>query len=118
MAKNTDKRSQLFEELKEGVDAAIKFAQGRPVRGTSVTKVTITPVQKRTPAQIKELRMKLDMSQALFAGILGVTKKAVESWEAGTKAPSGPVLRMFEILEKEAKVFERLGIFTRNKQSA
>jgi putative transcriptional regulator len=118
MNKNAGKNSQLFEDLKEGIDAAIKFAQGRRVRGMSVTKVAVTPVRKRTPAQVKVLRLKLDMSQALFASILGVTKKAVESWESGTKAPSGPVLRMFEILDGEAKVFERIGILTRRKQSA
>ena len=115
MAKKIDKHPQLFEDLKEGMEAAVQFAQGRPIRGTSVTKVSITPLRKRTSTQIKALRAKLDMSQALFAGVLGVTKKAVEAWEAGTKSPSGPVLRMFDILEKEAKVIERVGIFTRKK---
>lgn len=115
MATRTKKNSELFSDLKEGLEAAIEFAKGRPIRGTSVTNVVITPVRKRTAAQIKVLRVKLDMSQALFASVIGVTKKAVESWEAGTKSPSGPALRMFEILEKEAKVIERVGIFTRKK---
>jgi putative transcriptional regulator len=70
-------------------------------------------VSKRSPSQIKVLRTKLGMSQSLFADVLGVTNKAVEAWEAGTKKSSGPVLRMFEILEKESLVLQRVGVFKR-----
>lgn len=111
------KSTQLFDELKEGLEAAIELAHGKRVRGVRMSKLMITPVRKRSAAQIKSLRLKLGMSQALFAGVLGVTNKAVEAWEAGTKNPSGPALRMFEILEKESRVLERIGIYSRRESA-
>lgn len=107
------KSPTFFDDLKEGIKDAIDLESGKRVRGSRVTAVIIRPVSKRTPSQIKNLRAKLGMSQSLFADVLGVTNKAVEAWEAGTKNPSGPVLRMFEILEKEATVLQRVGIFKR-----
>ena len=111
------KSESLFNELKSSLESAINLEQGRALPGVRVTTVSIAPVRKRSPNQIKSLRTSLAMTQSLFADILGVTKKAVEAWEAGTKNPSGPALRMFEILEKESLVLERVGIFSR-KESA
>ncbi|MEI6397462.1 MAG: helix-turn-helix domain-containing protein [Pseudomonadota bacterium] len=76
-----------------------------------VSAVVVTPVRKRTPSQMKSLHSKLGMTQAFLADVLGVTKKAVEAWEAGTINPTGPVLRMLEILEKETSVLQRVGIY-------
>lgn len=38
--------------------------------------------------KIKELRMQIGISQSELAKRLGVTKSAVNSWEAGTNSPS------------------------------
>ncbi len=115
MAIKTKQKSTglLFSDLKEGLVATIDLEKGDHVSGGRATVFVVMPVRKRTPALIKALRLKLCMSQSIFAHILGVTNKAVESWEAGRKNPSGPVLRIFEILEKEAMVLQRVGIFNR-----
>jgi putative transcriptional regulator len=89
---------------------AVDLEKGKHIRGIMVSAIVITPVRKRSPSQMKSLRSKLGMTQAFLADVLGVTKKAVEAWEAGTKNPSGPVLRMLEILEKETSVLQRVGI--------
>ena len=39
------------------------------------------------------------MSQPVFARLLGVDKSAVAQWERGAKRPSGPVLRLLEVLD-------------------
>jgi hypothetical protein len=49
MAKAKKNRAKLFEDLKEGLEAAIDLAKGKRVANTTVTSVTITPVRKRTP---------------------------------------------------------------------
>jgi putative transcriptional regulator len=107
----------LFDNLKEGLHSAIQLESGKRVRGVRITKIIITPLRKRSPTQIRNLRVNLNMTQSVFAGVLGVSKKAVEAWEAGTKSPSGPALRMLEILEKESIVLERVGIFSRTKSA-
>jgi DNA-binding transcriptional regulator YiaG len=55
---------------------------------------------------IKRLRTSLGKTQDVFAQLVGTTKKAVESWESGTRKPSGSALRLFQILEKNVHVVE------------
>jgi putative transcriptional regulator len=111
------KRKNLFDDMAEALESAIQWERGKRTRRIKVSSVTISPVRKLSPIEVKNLRINLGMTQALFADVLGVTKKAVEAWEAGAKNPSGPVLRMFEILEKESLVLERVGIFSRKKSA-
>jgi len=46
--------------------------------------------------RIKELREVLNLTQPAFAEKIGVTKRAVQEWEAGRRSPSEPVLRQIE----------------------
>ena len=46
--------------------------------------------------RIKELRETLGLTQPAFAERIGVTKRAVQEWEAGRRSPSEPVLRQIE----------------------
>jgi putative transcriptional regulator len=41
------------------------------------------------------------MSQPVFARLLGVDKSAVAQWERDVKRPSGPVLRLLEVLDPD-----------------
>ena len=34
-------------------------------------------------------------------GIIGVSHKAVQAWEAGTNQPTGPAARMIDMLERK-----------------
>jgi Predicted transcriptional regulator len=65
-----------------------------------------------TAKEVKDLRKYLQLSQALFAQVLGVSKKTVEAWERDINPPSGSALRLMNILKKypdillEANVIE------------
>lgn len=50
---------------------------------------------------IKRIRAATRMSQPVFARLLGVDKSAVAQWERGAKRPSGPALRLLEVLDPE-----------------
>lgn len=47
------------------------------------------------------------MSQSSFAGYLGVTKKTVEAWEAGTNHPSGAASRILSMMEMDRELVEK-----------
>ena len=49
--------------------------------------------------EIKRIRAAARMSQPVFARLLGVDKSAVAQWERGAKRPSGPALRLLEVLD-------------------
>ena len=51
--------------------------------------------------EIKRIRAATRMSQPVFARLLGVDKSAVAQWERGAKRPSGPALRLLEVLDLE-----------------
>jgi DNA-binding XRE family transcriptional regulator len=46
--------------------------------------------------EIEELRNRLGLSRRELAAEIGVSKKAVESWELGARKPSGPANKMLQ----------------------
>jgi putative transcriptional regulator len=64
------------------------------------------PVRELSPKQIRTLRTKSRMSQAVFAVLLNTSVSTVQKWEIGKKKPSGPSLKLLNIIQQ--KGFEAL----------
>lgn len=90
--------NSLFEDLREGLQEAIDYEKGRGKAKT--TTYVITPVKKYSNKDIKSIRNKAGMTQAVFAKYLGVSQKTVEAWELGRTHPTGPACRLLDILEQ------------------
>lgn len=60
----------------------------------------LTPVKKLSPATIRRIRVKADVSQAVFAAYLNVTTGVVSKWERGDKVPSGPAVKLLTLVAK------------------
>jgi putative transcriptional regulator len=94
-----------FAELKIGAADALSHAQGKKMtlRNRSL------PVHKRPqafgPERIRAIRMRLNVSQPIFAEMLYVKKDTEAKWEQGLRKPSGAALRLLEIAEKRPDVF-------------
>lgn len=58
-----------------------------------------------TAAAIHKLRGRLGLSQGLFAKLLGVSRKLVEAWEAGTRTPSPMACRLLDALTRNPSLF-------------
>ena len=61
----------------------------------------LTPVRQFTPEEIQSLRKREEVSQAVFARYLNVSKESVSQWERGTKHPAGPALKLLSLVEKK-----------------
>jgi len=61
----------------------------------------IPPVKELTPAQIKKIRLKNRVSQAVFAAYLNTTVSTVQKWEQGQKKPSGLSLKLLNIVDSK-----------------
>ena len=105
--------SSLFESIKQGLTEAIEYERGN-LKNVKVDKVTIAPLHAFTSNEVKTIRLRLGMTQRLFAEALGVSVKTIESWEAGTNRPSGIANRMLELLGQDESLFERYSIAARN----
>ena len=66
--------------------------------------VKIDQPESFDPAAIVAIRKQLDMSQAVFASVLGVTPASVMNWEYGRRVPSGPVRRLLLIASRRPDV--------------
>ena len=58
-------------------------------------------VGEMAPGQIKRLREKAHMSQAVFAAILNTSLSTVQKWEIGDKRPSGPSLKLLSLIRRK-----------------
>ena len=60
----------------------------------------LTPVEAMTPEEIRELRMRENASQAVFARYLNVTTSLVSQWERGKKRPRGASLKLLILVAR------------------
>ena len=60
----------------------------------------LTPVEDMTPVEIREIRMRENASQAVFARYLNVTTSLISQWERGEKRPRGASLKLLTLAAK------------------
>jgi putative transcriptional regulator len=60
-----------------------------------------TRVEKIRPEDVRKIRLKLKVSQAVFARLLNVPVVTEASWEVGRRNPSGAALRLLQIAQRE-----------------
>ena len=60
----------------------------------------LTPVEDMAPKRIREIRLRENASQAVFARYLNVTTGLVSQWERGEKRPRGTSLKLLTLVAK------------------
>jgi putative transcriptional regulator len=61
----------------------------------------LTPIKKLSPKEIREIRTRENVSQAVFALHLNVTTGLVSKWEQGDKHPTGPSLKLLRLVQEK-----------------
>ena len=61
----------------------------------------LPPLKPYAAVEIKRLRLKTKASQAVFAAYLNTSVSTVQKWEVGDKKPSGPALKLLNIVERK-----------------
>lgn len=77
----------------------IGIIPARTMRGFD--KSCLVEVKPMPPKQIMEVRSKAGVSQAVIAKYLAVTTGTVSKWEFGKKHPSGPALKLLELVKRK-----------------
>ena len=75
------KNRNVGQEVLEGI---------REIKSGKAARRTIIDV----PGEIKGIREKLDVSQAEFAEMIGVSKRTLQEWEQGRCKPTGAALKI------------------------
>ncbi len=58
-------------------------------------------IKRYTAADIRRMRAKLRVSQAVFAAYMNVGKTTVQQWEQGQKKPNGPSLKLLDLVDRK-----------------
>lgn len=61
----------------------------------------LPPLRDYTAADVRRVRAKTKASQAVFAAVLNVGRTTVAAWEQGTKKPSGPAVKLLDLVERK-----------------
>ena len=67
----------------------------------SYNALCIPPVPEYTSEQIKSLRERYQISQAVLATVLNTSLSTIQKWEIGEKHPGGPSLKLLNILDRK-----------------
>lgn len=89
------KENNIYADLQQSLAEALAYERGQKV-DLRVTKIPSAP-RLFKPREIRRIRQSLHASQAVFAGYLCVSPKAVQSWEQGVRRPQSAALRLLAI---------------------
>ncbi|HEY1750714.1 MAG TPA: helix-turn-helix domain-containing protein [Caulobacteraceae bacterium] len=93
-------RKKDFEGLTEGLKEAIAHARGEDAPGLRV--------HIPTDIDIKAIRERLGVTQAVFAERYGFSRGAVRDWEQGRKVPDQSTRAYLKVIAAEPKVVDRV----------
>ncbi|MCM1316402.1 MAG: helix-turn-helix domain-containing protein [Prevotella sp.] len=101
----------VYESIIQGLNEAIEYEKGTVKAKTA--KLTVAPLPDIASGDVKSIRLSLNMTQVIFAEVIGVSVKTVEAWEAGTNTPSGIARRMLSLLQSDPSLPEKYKILSR-----
>src|SRR5271168_2349235 len=97
--KDKSQRLPVADQIRKGLEEAIRHAKGEISLKTTTLEMPDRPPEVDA-AELTKLRLKSGMSQAVFARMLNVSTKTVQSWEQGQRRPSQAALRLIQVFRQ------------------
>lgn len=91
--------SKFFKGLKKGLEEALAHSEGKITLKSEIIEIP-EPPNEYSAEDIKRIREQNHYSQGIFAKVLNVSVKTVQSWESGARVPSHAALRLLEVVDK------------------
>ena len=97
--------TKLGQALINGLNEIIEYKKGKIDLRTTTVEIP-KPPSPFSSDEIQDLRENtLKMSQAVFAGFIGVSPATVRAWEQGANTPKGPALRLLHLAREDKVTF-------------
>lgn len=90
---------KLFKELDANLKEAVKVA-----KGTMAPKLIYVVL---TPADIRNIRAEVNMSQAVFARSFQLSLDTIKGWEQGKRKPDAAATNYLRMIEADPKYVQR-----------
>lgn len=97
----TKRKSRILDEVRETARGLLGAGLISKRRMSEFEALCHLDVDEMAPKQIKSLREKARLSQAVFAAVLNTSVSTVQKWEIGDKKPSGPSLKLLNLIERK-----------------
>lgn len=94
--KDQRKRLPVAEQIRKGLEEAIRHAKGEITLKTTTLELPDRPPEVGVE-ELVNLRVARGMSQDTFARLLNVSTRTVRSWEQGQRKPSQAALRLIQV---------------------
>lgn len=105
--KSEPKKTKLGQGLLKGLREAVAFENKKlDLRTTTVEIPDVPPEFNKS--DVKDVREQLNVSQPIFAQILGVSDDTVKAWERGANKPSGSSARLIQIAKEDPMTFRQI----------
>ena len=94
-------KSRIFEAVHETARDLhrLGFIDKRKMRKFDV--LCLNPIPEYDSVKIRALREHLQLSQSVLAAVLNTSLSTVRKWEVGDKHPSGPSLKLLNLLDRK-----------------
>ncbi|WP_088816337.1 MULTISPECIES: DNA-binding transcriptional regulator [Listeria] len=70
----------------------------------------IVAIKHYSPEEVKRIRQKVNMSQRVFAQVMGSSIRTIKYWEDGHKKPSGAANRLLQLLDIDPDIMTDYGL--------
>jgi len=100
----------VFDGIMSGLQEALAYAKGEETacKVTRVSDVVIEPIPDIGKLEVQTIRQSLNLSQKVFADVVGVSKKTVEAWENGRNKPEGAARRLIGMMAKNKSIVQEI----------
>ena len=95
------KKSRLLDEMRETARALERIGALDKQTMREFDVLTLPPIHELTAKQIRAIRTRSRVSQAVFAAMLNTSVSTVQKWEIGEKRPSGPSLKLLNVIQRK-----------------
>nr|WP_198981733.1 helix-turn-helix domain-containing protein [Herbaspirillum sp. ASV7] len=101
------KKRNLFDELMAGVDDMARERQGMVTLRSTKVKLPAEPVSI-TAEEIRRVRHKARVSQAVMARSLRVNARTYQNWEQGVSRPNAQAAVLLKLVDQDPSLFARI----------
>ena len=91
--------NKFFKDLKKSLEEVVAYKKGKLDLYSEYIEIPEPPAEYKAK-DIKKIRTKNHYSQGIFAKVLNVSIRTIQSWESGRRVPTHSALRLLEIVDK------------------
>ena len=92
-------RSNILDAIHETASGLHESGVMDKVTMREFDRLCLPPVEPLQPDEIRHIRERFHVSQAVFAAMLNTSLSTVQKWEIGQKRPTGAALKLLHLVQ-------------------